>query len=518
MKKQADWFQVIEDVKKVSKIFKKEFPSSKEFITRDYYRANGKYSKNVEAIFGSFKNAINEIFKQDKGYTRQELNITKKFNSKSKRYLVSAIVPGQEVNEQYMQSIFTYCKKRKAELILLVMRGVKTSNIITSDTYDKYSEYFITDANLNDNLKIIDIELNPQSDISIDPLFKVDPDRSIIIAHSKQAFTSVPNRIGEHPHLLYFTGCITKPNYADNRQGRVAKQNHVQGGCIVEIVDNKDFHIRNFQCDIENGFADEGCYYKGSNVSKIKSDIVLGDIHCGSESKEAIESSKQMIKEFQCKKVYLNDLFDARSVSHHEDRDLYSKYNRPVHQQSLQSELDYLGNFLINFYKDIEHSELIVVPSNHDHFVSRWLTEGRFVFDSPKNAKLGAELFSHYLDGENPIEYYLRSRGFLKKIKIKFFYFTDEIVSYGYDIHHGHKGVNSPKGSIKAFDKCYGKNASAHTHQPKKDKNSVVAGTNCSLDQHYIIGTGSSWLGSNILLYENNTDQSIHIIEGKYKL
>ena len=37
-----------------------------------------------------------------------------------------------------------------------------------------------------------------------------------------------------------------------------------------------------------------------------------------------------------------------------------------------------------------------------------------FVFDSPKNAKLGAELFSHYLDGENPIEYYLKSRGFLK--------------------------------------------------------------------------------------------------------
>ena len=296
MKKQLDKFQVVEDVKKVSKIFKKEFPSSKEFITRDYYRANGKYSKNVEAIFGSFKNAINEIFKQDKGYTRQELNITKKFNSKSKRYLVSAIVPGQEVNEQYMQSIFTYCKKRKAELILLVMRGVKTSEIISSPVYKKYSEYFITDANLNENLKIIDVELSPQSDVALDPLFKVDPDRSIIIAHTKQSLTSIPNRIGEYPHLLYFTGCITKPDYADNKQGRVAKQNHVQGGCIVEILNNKEFHVRNFQCDVCNGFVDEGLYYKGSKVSKVKSDIVLGDIHCGSESKEAIETIKYLLE------------------------------------------------------------------------------------------------------------------------------------------------------------------------------------------------------------------------------
>lgn len=511
--------QIEKDIKKVAIQFKKDFPESKDHIGRDYYRAKGKHGSQVDRVFGSFKNAINEVFKQDKGITRSEINITKKFNNNNcKRYIISSIVIGQEINEEYMQSIFTYCKKRKAELILLVMRGVKNTDTLSLYNYEKYSKYFITDANINENLRIIDIELNPQSDVSIDPLFKIDPNRSILIAHTKQALTSIPNRIGEYPHLLYFTGCITKPNYSDNKQGRIAKQNHVQGGCIVEVLNNKKFHVRHFQCDNKNGFAEDGFYYKGNKVTKINSDIVLGDIHCGAESKVAIEQSKQMIKKYKCKKIYVNDLFDARSVSHHEDNDRYAQYNRPIHQQSLQNELDYLGNFLVNFYKGIEYSELIVVPSNHDYFVSKWLTEGRFVFDTIQNSKLGSELFSHYLDGENPIEYYLRSRGYLKNIKIKFATITEELNSYGYDIHHGHKGVNSPRGSIKSFDKCYGKNVSAHTHQPKKDKNSVTAGANCNLDQPYILGTGSSWVWSNVVLYENSTEQSIHIIEGKWRL
>ena len=83
MKKQLDKFQVVEDVKKVSKIFKKEFPNSKEFITRDYYRSHGEYGKSIDKIFGSFKNALSEIFKDEKLLIRDDFDIKKNLFKKN---------------------------------------------------------------------------------------------------------------------------------------------------------------------------------------------------------------------------------------------------------------------------------------------------------------------------------------------------------------------------------------------------------------------------------------------------
>lgn len=518
MKKQLDKFQVVEDVKKVSKIFKKEFPNSKEFITRDYYRSHGEYGKSIDKIFGSFKNALSEIFKDEKGVSRDDINIKKHSTAINKRYVLSAIIPGQKVNESFMQSIFTYCEKKNAELLLLVMRGVKKDDSFSKEVYEKYSKYFVTEIVLNENLKVMDFLLLPQQIVSLTGLDRIARSDSVIVAHTKQEMISIPNRINKYPHLMYSTGCVTFSNYSDDRIGKIATQDHVQGGCIIEIVDKKKFHVKNFQCDKDNGFAVDGEYFKLNKINKINTDIVLGDLHIGAECPIAIENSKKMIKEYNCKKVYLNDLFDARSVNHHEDNDIYAQYTRPIQQQSLQQELDYLGNFLINFSEGLHKVEFIVVASNHDYFVSRWLTEGRFVFDSPNNAKLGAELFVHLLDGENPIEYYLRSRGYLRNINIHFATLNEELTSYGYSILHGHKGVNSPRGSVRSFDKCYDKNVTAHSHSPKRFRNSCVCGTNSLLDPPYIAGTGSSWVHSNVLINANSTDQIVHIINGKWKL
>lgn len=518
MKKQLDKFQVVEDVKKVSKIFKKEFPNSKEFITRDYYRSHGEYGKSIDKIFGSFKNALSEIFKDEKLLIRDDFDIKKNLFKNKKRFVISAIVPDQKVNTQFIESIQTYCEKNRAELLLLVMRGVKKDDGFSKDIHEKYSKYFITEATLNSNLKILDFLLLPQQIISLTGLDRIARSNSVIIAHTKQEMMSIPNRINEYPHLMYSTGVVTYPNYADDRVGKIAVQDHTMGCLVVEIVDNKKFHIHNAQCDRENGFALFGKYYKGKTVSKIKSNIILGDIHCGAECPEAIKQSKEMIRAFDCETIYFNDLFDGRSINHHEDKNMYAKYTRPEQQSSLQKELDYLGNFLKNFCKGFENKKFIVVPSNHDDFVGKWLASGAFTFDIVQNAKLGAELFTHYLDGENPIEYYLRSRHYIDNIDIHFATRNEELKSFEHTCTHGDKGINGAKGSAKSFDRCYDKNISAHSHSPRRFRSSVIVGTNSLLDQPYIAGSGSSWMHTNGISYENGTDQLVHIINGKWKL
>ena len=510
--------QVEKDILKVAKQFKKEFPNSKDAITRDYYRSHGKYKTEVEKIYGSFKNVVETLFKKEKQYSRDDIDIRKVSKEVHKRYIISAIVPGQIINEKFMQSIFTYCDKNNAELLLLVMRGIKKDDTFSNEVYDKYSKYFITEMTLNSNIKIMDFFLAPQQIISLTGLDRIARSDSVIVAHTKQEIITIPARINSYPHLMYSTGCVTYSNYSKDRIGRIATSDHTMGAIIVEIEDNKIFHIRNTQCDKNNGFAVFGKYYNGLKVSKIKSDYILGDLHIGQECPVAIEKAKEIIKELDSDKIYFNDLFDGGSVNHHEENNRYAQYIRPVHQQSLESELNYLGEFLQAFCGDLKNKEFIVVPSNHDYFVDRWLAEGKFVFSSIKNAKLGSELFNAYLDGNNPIEYYLKTRGYLKNIKIHFATLNEKLNSYGYDILHGHKGIGGAKGSVKSFDKCYGKNVTAHGHSPKRFRSSSVVGTNGLLDQPFIAGSGSGWTHTDVAVYENSTDQMIHKINGKYKL
>lgn len=516
--KQVTKEQVENDIKKIAKKFKKEFPNVKEYISRDYYRSKGKYKSQVEKHYGSFKNAIKEIFKEEKGISRDDLVIKKNVFKHKKRFVVSAIVPGQTVNEEFMLSIQTYCKKNKAELLLLVMRGVKKEDVFSKEVYEKYSKYFITEGILNENLKIMDFLLLPQQIITLTGLDRIARSNSVVVAHTKQEIMSIPNRINEYPHLMYSTGTITYPNYSDDRIGKIAMQDHTIGCLIIEIVNDKKFHIHNTQCDKDNGFAFFGKYYNKEKISKIRSNIILGDIHCGAECPIAIKQSKEIIKELDCDVIYFNDLFDGRSISHHEENNLYAQYTRPEQQSSLQKELDYLGEFLKSFSRGLEHKKFIVVPSNHDNFVDKWLASGRFVFDTVQNAKLGAELFTHYLDNENPIEYYLRSRHYIDNIDIHFATRNEELKSYDHSIIHGDKGVNGAKGSAKSFDKCYDKNFSAHGHSPKRFRSSSVVGTNSLLDQPYIAGTGSSWMHTDGISYENGTDQLIHKIDGQWRM
>jgi len=510
---------LIKDIQLVSKKYKKQFPDSKEPITRDYYRSNGKYSKEVEKEFGSFKNVIKEVFPKNKGKSRDDIDV--KFTNKesSKRYIVSAIVAGQKVHESFVEAMINYCTKNNAELILLVMRGVKKDDMFSNETWDKYSKYFHTEFIFNNNLRAMDFRLLPQQIVSLTGLDRIARSNSVIVAHTKQQIISIANHINEYPHLMYSTGVCTLPNYSDDRIGRIAMQDHTVSGLVVEVVDKTKFHIRNFQADKTGSFVDLGIKYSAKDTKKISSDYVMGDLHVGCECSIAIQQSKEIIKQLGCKNIYFNDLFDGGSVNHHEKDNMFAKYNRPIHQQTLENELNYLGNFLKEFTQDIEDRNFIVVASNHDDFVNRWLAKGEFVFDSPSNAKLGAELFAHYLDGKNPIEYYLRSRNLISKnVNIVFAELNDNLNSYGYDILHGHRGVGGGNASIKSFDRCYDKNVTAHTHSPKRFRGSLVVGTNSLLDQPYIAGSGSAWMHSDAIIYENGTDQLINKIEGSWKL
>ena len=517
--KQITKEQITIDIKKVAKKYKKEFPLSKDHIGRDYYRSNGKYGTKVEKVFGSFKNAVNEIFPET-GKERSQLDIYKCSKGiKGKRYIVSSIIANSSVDLKFFESIELYAKEKNAEIVLLAMRGVNKNDKFSDEVLNTYGKYIFTEYEFNQNLKAVDFLLDPSQIISLTGISRMaKKGASLLVGHSKLALEVIPSIVGEFPSLMYATGTVCDVKYRNDRIGRIASQDHTKSAIIVEIVDQKKFHVRNVICGSKGEFIDLGTCYDKNKTYKVEVESVLGDIHAGTECLVAVKATEALLKEVDCKKIYLNDLFDARSINPHEKDNIYFKYKRPSYQKSLEEDLNYLGSFIQSFCKDIKNKEFIVIPSNHNDFVKRYLQSGEFIKDSAENIKLACELFQHYFEGTDPIEYYLNSRNFLKSIKIKFCNRDDNLVSNSFSTPHGDKGNNGGRGSASSFDKVFNKSITGHSHSPQIFRSSARVGCLCLLRQDYISGTGSSWLHSNALTYPNGTFQLIHIIDGAYKL
>jgi len=101
--------QIIKDLKKIIQKYQKEFPNSKQIITRDYYRKYGKYNKEYESLFGNFDNLKNEI-KDD----IDTLDIEKKFKiltdnittlKKDKEKLLKNEIHSEQFLEEFKEKI-----------------------------------------------------------------------------------------------------------------------------------------------------------------------------------------------------------------------------------------------------------------------------------------------------------------------------------------------------------------------------------------------------------------------------
>jgi hypothetical protein len=419
-----------------------------------------------------------------------------------------------------MTSVHHYCRENDAQLVMLVMRGSNIDDTFSEEVYNKYSDFFATEFRFNSNLIAMDFLLRPQQIVTLTGISRMAKKGcSLIVGHSKQFLEAVPSRTGSYPHLVYSTGCCTIPNYNSDRVGRIAYQDHTVGGIIVEVVDNKSFHLRPVQADKMKGFTDLGRYYNGLTVEYMSSDIVLGDAHIGSECSIAFERTVDIINLLQCKTILFNDLIDFRSVSHHEENNIKAKYNRPIHQQTLTSELEYAGKFLRNFINSVNSpAKYVAIPSNHPEHLNRYLSEGRFVFDNPFNCKLACELLPKLLEGADPLQYYFESRDYITPNEMSFPSRETPITCFGWEILHGDLGQNGAKGSLRSHDTSYEKSVSAHSHTPGIFRSSVRVGTLSKLQLSYTAGSASSWLHTNCVLYANGTYQLINIVDGKWKL
>jgi hypothetical protein len=485
-------------------------------------------TKMVRHYYGSITN-LNKVAREQYPDKFKDILIEnikpKSENSlkKYKKFVIATVVLGCEPHMGFYKSIQNYCKKNKAKLLLMISADPASNAGWCIDR--KLQDEFIVedDLKLNSNLFCSKIKLSAKH---IEPTTGLDRigqrNGSFIYASPKQRLKLVATGSNKLPHAIMTTGTITKPNYTtksfiSERTAYIANNDHTIGAIIVEIEDDTVFHYRQIQSDLKGDFIDLGVRYTPKGHKKAKTEaIVYGDWHSQETDPIVKKTWFELSKELKPKHIILHDLYSGISINYHERNDIIKRSNRAaLGQLSIAREIE-LMNKDLDEISNLCSKSVIVVKSNHDMFLEKYLRSGTYIND-PINHRISLELAIQLLDGKDPLKYISEKTGLKNPNKIEWLsrnqdYFIKKIQVGS----HGDLGANGSRGSIKTAEKAYNNCITGHTHSPQILRGAWCVGTSTFLQLGYNEGH-SSWFHTSCALYENGQRQLINSIGGKWR-
>ena len=446
---------------------------------------------------------------------------------KYKKFVITTVVMGKEVNKPFADSLRNYAKRNDALLIALpcedvVSRGKKTSK--TLEISPELSDFRVVfkDTYINNNLCLCAIKVSAKQ---INPLTGLDRltvqrQASIIVASPKVFLKYVPNMHYDIPPALMTTGAVTINNYdtdryMSKRTSALAEGDHAYGAIIVEVEDEHIFHFRHVRASSYNSITDMGIDYlpDGSVQPMDNTVMVMGDSHTGYHDKELHVSVMEAALKSGVNTIFLHDIFNATSVTHHDKgkgitRAIKAKENK----LDLKLECTAIRNYLNNII--LHGMDAYIVSSNHDHMLLRWLEEGGYIND-PLNYEMGVSLAAAAIKGHDPLKYAIENEIGYKEERVHWLKEDESCKVYGVECsNHGSAGANGSKGSLQIFEKGLGNCVVAHTHSAAIIRDAYCVGTVGVMDQGYNRGL-SSWTRTCCLIYKNGTKQLINFIPDK---
>ena len=493
------------------------------------YKANKFYPSEralIKDLKDTFKDVSDFIFNEDDFNTEYQDRTNEAIKS-HKKFFITTAVSGKRVCNKLYESIKTYLTFNDAICLVLPCEDVANRKTLYNWQLSpllKEDRFYVVynDTYLNSNIYLSDIkvsakQINPQSGL---PQFTQDG--SVIIASPKQDLDYVANSNNKIPNAIMTTGAITENDYSNDaymsqRTNKIAEYEHVLGGIIVEIENDKIFHFRQVQMGADGEIIDLGLKYTSDGVERVQNTVmVVGDSHFGEHDEIAIEAEEDMISYLNIKDVVLHDVFSAISISHHDKNKTITLAKKANENKiSLEEEANIVAQYLDRFADDV-NGKVVIVDSNHHEHLDRYLEEGRYAVDKV-NLRYSLDIVKAMLDGEDlPVRYMIENQTpFKNKNKVRWLEPDEDYDCYGIEVsQHGSRGANGGRGNLQTLRKAYKKSMSAHTHQPRIYRGAVSVGTSSKLKLGYNKGL-SSWVQGVGIIYENGTYQLINIVQNK---
>ncbi len=353
--------------------------------------------------------------------------------------------------------------------------------------------------------------------------------KSAIFPHVKVHMQSIPSGKNEPTKFNYTTGTVTKRNYIQKKEGLKADFHHQYGGLLVEVDPEGRWFVRQVTADSKGVLCDkdvrvsaDGEITTGNRVRGIN----WGDIHTATLDPEVARlawGDGGMMDTLHPQYQFMHDILDFRARNPHVARrgEVHERFRSFVQgHDSVEEEVEGVANFLIKTRRD--WCKTIVVNSNHDNFMTRWLREADYRLD-PLNAVFFLEcqlhLFKSIAADPNASSNLLRwtierMNGIDENVRFlnEDESFVIDNVEYGL---HGHNGPNGAPGTPTNHARMGRRISRGHEHATGIFENTFTSGLSGTNDQGYNHGP-SSWSPSHIVAYENGMRAIYTMWQGKW--
>jgi hypothetical protein len=351
-----------------------------------------------------------------------------------------------------------------------------------------------------------------------------------VIPHAKMQLQSYATLNTKRPKMLYTTGAVTMRNYIQRRAGQIADYNHVYGALWVEIADDGTWFVRQLNSDEHGIIYDLDTVY-GPTWDRPANEfgrplINLGDIHIEKNDPVQYDGILSIITRLNPEKVFIHDLLDMQSRNHHNLKDTHFLVEQGT--RKVQQDVRQAASFLLAMLNAFRTTTFIVVRSNHDQALLKWVKQGSGFIDPPNirywhelnlaaltaiEKRMPFDLFSYALFIAEPDLRAHFNTGRLVLLQEDQSY-LDRGIEFGM---HGHLGPNGSRPSPKSFRQLGRRANTGHTHSASIYDGVWTAGVSGKLNMGYNKGP-SSWSCSHIITYANGKRSMLTQIGDKWRV
>lgn len=451
----------------------------------------------------------------------------------SERYVITSAQNATPVEEEAFAALKVAAKHLRAELIVVPFRYKNPTSTFKDEPFDWWDEslspyLYNQRKHLHKNLVLAaDVKIQPTAGDPLAGFEALTGSQSCILGHPKMQMRCVPSPIsGKYPKILHTTGTITKQNYTDSKAGKLGAFHHYLGAILVE-TEGKWFGIRELNVDRKTGeFIDLDKVYSPRGVKKAPPalGLVMGDRHerfVDPKVDTATFGEGGMVDVLNPEQLVWEDTFDGYSVNHHHWGNPFLAHAKGEAGFSNPEEE---VRFTVEAIKRrTKGRKSVIVASNHDDFLSRWLNSAdwksvgakRFYLETALAMLDEAKMTPNGFSGGDPFVYWVNE---LKgNADIHCLREGENYEIAGIDVSfHGHSGPRGAKGTMKNFARVGARLITGHAHEPGIEEGHYRVGTSTPLQLEYNRGPGS-WLNCHCVIYANGKRSLLPIIEGKWR-
>lgn len=462
--------------------------------------------------------------------------------ARRKRFVITSALNDCDIHKGFLQALEVYCKKNKAQLLVIPVRYKNVSlystpqDPIWPSALNPY--YVLDDIELSSNIVIMgSMRIQATASRPLQGTFGISKGRSAVFGHPRIALETVATPMNKFPLVYMTTGSISLPNYSETKAGRLGEFHHQIAAAIVE-TDGEYFWWRHVHATETGSFTDFETVYTptGTKPAPRAEVLIPGDIHVGFHehltTSALLDPKTGLATKLDVKNVVLHDILDFFSASHHHlNNKVLQVLKERRGRNNVYREVEEVANWLLKHFRSADTNYYIVRSNHHDH-LQRWLNRNSEQIDA-KNLwfwhHLNALQMKEALEiGDNPqterdwsvtSAFELALRHFLPESLPFYFHDDREPLEFlGIDCgNHGDVGPNGARGSRSGFSRTQRRTFIGHSHAPGITDGCYQVGKSSRSDLPYMSGY-SSHLSCAGLIYADGYRTLFPIINGKYRL